>query len=193
MLAILAVATLVTMIFIAFANTANGCQSGKPCNNPLPTNSGKNGGPVACDVPGNGQGPVHKCPTATPTLAPSVEVTVASPKATPTVVVTVEQVEAPPVEVVVTQKPTEEATVEVTVEATVEVTPTATLPVGFPPATACGDDVVCDPCALLLQAMQEGMVVIITDGDNVTMIDGGTIQVEGSLLATGKLSETTVD
>ena len=72
----------------------------------------------------------------------------------------------------------------------VTVEPTATLKAGLPPATACGDTEICDPCSLLLQAIEEGLVVIIANKDHVTMVEGSLV-IDGSVLATGMLSETT--
>lgn len=179
-------------IFAILVDNADGCQPGKPCNNPLPTNSGKNGGPVACDPPGGGRGPEHKCnPTESPSTPTPVKVEPVEQTATPVKVEpTATPVKVEPVEPTAT--PVKVEPVEPTVEATVEVTATTTTTntVGFPPATACGDTEVCNPCDLLLQALEEGLVVVITDKDNVTMIQDGSITVEGGLLATGKLSET---
>ena len=174
------VIVVLSVILVALVGIAAACNGGK-CTNPLPPNA--NG----CDS--QGKGPEHKCNPATEVVVRVTEVA-ATPK---------------PIEVTKVAEPTDSpatriATVVATVKATKESKPVTTpvptatvaVTVGIPPATACGDDVVCDPCVLLLQAIEDGMIVMIVNQDQIVMVDGNVI-VEGSLLATGLLSETTID
>lgn len=190
-LIIVSMIVLLVLIGLMAVGGADGCQEGKPCNEPLPPKA------RACDNPGGGTGPVHKCEAnvseATPTPVPPVEETPTPVPPTPVPPEPTNTVEPTATKTQPSPTPTVESKVT-TVPATVEITSTQTitqpLTAPFPPPTACGDDDVCDPCDLVLQAIREGMVVIIADEESVEFYEDGSVSIRHEGLAVGKLGRS---
>jgi hypothetical protein len=146
---------LLMALLLAYYGEVNGCNGGK-CSSPLPTQAQTR----ACDGPG--VGPVHKCQPATPTPSPVPSIVVA----------TIEKVQ--PVATATRAAPTSRPVAQPTSEPTSQ--PTATEVASEP---ACSEPDECSPCAIVQDAMDRGMVVIIADRDHVSISDTSIVVVKG--------------